>query len=107
MIPICIVDIVADITAAMIEAIVGTVDITIIIPIIKQGKIMEKSSYPRRRRRRFQPYAAPWNYNSLDLINSQYSTVAQNIYNAGYMDGVTQSSVVNQTQNQTFGRSWW
>jgi hypothetical protein len=42
----------------------------------------------------------------MDLYNSQYSNVAQSIYNTGYMDGVTQSSVVNQTQNQTFG-GWW
>lgn len=37
-----------------------------------------------------------YNYNSYDLYNSQYSNVAQSIYNAGYMAGVNQISTVNQ-----------
>lgn len=45
----------------------------------------------------------PWNYSSQDFFNSQYSNVAQNIYNAGYIDGVNQISNVNQYQDIR----WW
>lgn len=70
---------------------------------------MNRPNYPYWRRRYFSPYnnwGWPSYYNNMDLVNSQYSNVAQSIYNAGYMDGVTQSSVVNQTQNQNIG-GWW
>lgn len=52
---------------------------------------------PYRRRRPYNPWGHYNNYNyQQQLIDSNWSSVAQNIYNQGYMDGVNQSSVVNQ-----------
>lgn len=48
-----------------------------------------------RRRRPYYPWGYYNNYQQ-QFIDSNWSNVAQNIYNQGYMDGVTQSSVVNQ-----------
>jgi len=53
-------------------------------------------------RRYFAPYI-PYFSNQQQLFQSQYSDVYQNIYNQGYMTGVTQTSIVNQTQNN----GWW
>jgi hypothetical protein len=53
-------------------------------------------------RRYFAPYI-PYLSNQQQLFQSQNSDVYQSIYNQGYMDGVTQTSVVNQTQNT----GWW
>lgn len=70
---------------------------------------MNKPNYHYWNRRYFTPYNSynwGWPSYNTNLFNSQYSNVAQSIYNSGYMDGVTQSSVVNQTQNQNIG-GWW
>ncbi len=53
-------------------------------------------------RRYFAPYI-PYIGSQQQLWQSQYSDVYQNIYNQGYMAGVTQTSNVNQTQNN----GWW
>lgn len=52
---------------------------------------------PYYRRRPYYPWGYYNNYNyQQQMIDSNWSNVAQNIYNQGYMDGVNQSSVVNQ-----------
>lgn len=61
--------------------------------------------FPRYQRRWFEPnwyYGGDYYNSQFQAVNSQFNNVAQSIYNAGYMAGVTQNSVVNQTQN--FGR---
>lgn len=40
-------------------------------------------------------YGYPLGY-QYNLLNSQLSSVNQNLYNSGFMNGVTQSSIVNQ-----------
>jgi hypothetical protein len=55
--------------------------------------------YYRRRRRRpeyyYEPYFRP-SYYQQQLFNSNYSTISQNMYNLGYMQGVNQSIISNQ-----------
>lgn len=53
-------------------------------------------------RRYFAPYIPYFYSNQQQLFQSQSSDVYQSIYNQGYMDGVSQNSYVNQTQN-----GWW
>ena len=91
-------------TVFMVTAVIAPISVTTIVG-IKRKKEMNKPKYPYWRRRYYDygyPYHMPY-YGGTSLINSQYSNVAQNLYNTGFMAGVTQSSVVNQFQN----RDWW
>lgn len=70
---------------------------------IKERK-MKRPNYPYWRRRYYDYYyPRPWISYDTGIYDSQLSNVAQSIYNTGFLSGVTQSSVVNQTQN----RYWW
>lgn len=59
---------------------------------------MRDYDYRRRRDVRYYDNYRYWpTYNQFQLFNSNYSTVSQIMYNLGYMDGVNQSSIVNQS----------
>lgn len=68
-----------------------------------QGAIMFSNFYPPHRSHNHgypcgYPYCYPYgpSYSSYNLLNSQHSSVNQALYNYGFMNGVSQSSVVNQ-----------
>jgi hypothetical protein len=52
-------------------------------------------TYPYRRLYPY-GYSYPYHNYGYNILNSQISSVNQSLYNAGYMNGVTQSSIVNQ-----------
>lgn len=57
--------------------------------------------YYRRRYPRYYDFYQP-SYYQQQLFDSNYSDISQSIYNLGYMQGVTQNAIVNQSINDRY-----